>query len=60
VTEDYELDNNNNVNPGSHPKPDGDKVYISCVQTDALGLDVWMELGHGAIFYTWKRTHNFL
>lgn len=60
VTEGYEFKNHHNVEPGAYPKPDGDKVYVSCVQTDALGLGAWVEPGRGAIPYAWETTLNFL
>jgi hypothetical protein len=59
ISEGFQFKNNHNVEPGNYPAPE-DKVYITAVQTDALGLGAWIEPGRGAIPYAWECTLNFL
>ena len=59
VSEGFVFSNNHNVQPGQAVQP-RDRVYVSCVQTDALGLGAWVEPGRGAIPYAWETTLNFL
>ncbi|MFH0761011.1 MAG: hypothetical protein V2A67_05875 [Bacteroidota bacterium] len=50
--------NNHNVDAKSKPVV-GKKVYISCIQTDCLGLGGWNRPGRGQIPYTWEVTMNW-
>jgi len=54
----FEFKNNHHVQPGKTYKPD-DKVYISCIQTDCLGLGAWNKPGRGQIPYAWEVTMNW-
>ncbi len=48
--EGFEFKNHHTVNTSGNYVPE-DKVYISCVQTDGLGLGAWTKPGRGSIFY---------
>jgi hypothetical protein len=37
----------------------GDKVYISCVQTDGIGIGAWLKPGRGEIPYAWEVIMNY-
>jgi len=50
--------NHHNVSGKSTPVA-GKKVYISCIQTDCLGLGSWNRPGRGDIPYTWEVTMNW-
>ena len=56
---DFEFENNHNVQPGKTYVPE-DKVYISCIQTDCLGLGAWTRPGRGEIPYAWEVTMNWV
>lgn len=58
LTEGYEFKNNHNVEPGKEYIPE-EKVYISCIQTDCLGLGAWTKPGRGDIPYAWEVTMNW-
>jgi hypothetical protein len=50
----------NNHHVAGKPKPvAGNKIYISCIQTDCLGLGAWNRPGRGDIPYTWEVTMNW-
>ncbi len=51
VTPGFQFKNNHNDVNGKYPSPEKGKVYISCVQTDALGLGAWVR----AIYYSMDR-----
>ncbi len=36
------------------------KVYISCIQTDCLGLGAWVRPGRGSMPYAWEVTMNWV
>lgn len=50
--------NHHNVGPGTILRPQ-DKIYISCVQTDGMGLGAWHEPGRGDIPYAWEVIMNY-
>jgi len=50
--------NQHNIKPGKTYTPQ-DKVYISCVQTDGLGIGAWHEPGRGEIPYAWEVIMNY-
>lgn len=50
--------NNHNVVPHGVYTPKK-KVYITCVQTDGLGLGAWTGPGRGSIPYAWEVTINW-
>ncbi|HEX9007399.1 MAG TPA: GxGYxYP domain-containing protein, partial [Bacteroidota bacterium] len=51
--------NNHHLKPARTPAP-ADKVYISCIQTDGMGLGAWLEPGRGTIPYAWEVTMNWV
>jgi len=51
--------NNHSIDPNKKYFPDK-KVYLSCVQTDCLGLGAWTRPGRGAIPYAWEVTMNWI
>jgi hypothetical protein len=50
--------NNHSLVPGKDYTP-GKKVYISCIQTDGVGLGAWLEPGRGEIPYAWEVLMNY-
>jgi hypothetical protein len=50
--------NQHNIVPGKTYTPQ-DKVYISCIQTDGLGIGAWHEPGRGEIPYAWEVIMNY-
>jgi hypothetical protein len=58
VSPGFTFKNNNHVKPGEHPVPQK-KVYISCIQTDGVGLGAWLEPGRGEIPYGWEVLMNY-
>lgn len=52
-TEDFKFTNNHNVEPDEVVIPE-DKVYISLVQTDSIGIGAWTKPGRGSIPYAWQ------
>jgi hypothetical protein len=55
----FKFRNNHHVAAGRDYVPEK-KVYISCIQTDGIGLGAWLEPGRGEIPYGWEVTMNFL
>jgi len=56
-TRDFEFTNNHNVEPDQTLEPE-DKVYISLVQTDSMGIGAWTKPGRGRIPYAWQVSMN--
>lgn len=52
ATPGFVFKNNHNVDPEKAYVPE-DKVYITCVQTDGVGLGAWTRPGRGEIPYAW-------
>jgi len=50
--------NHHNIEQGKAYAPQ-DKVYISCIQTDGLGLGAWHKPGRGEIPYAWEVIMNY-
>jgi hypothetical protein len=50
--------NHHNIEAGKTYTPQS-KVYISCVQTDGLGIGAWHEPGRGEIPYAWEVIMNY-
>ncbi|MEO9143984.1 MAG: GxGYxYP domain-containing protein [Ginsengibacter sp.] len=55
---DFKFRNHHNIVPHGIYTPKR-KVYITCVQTDGLGLGAWMEPNRGSIPYAWEVTINW-
>jgi hypothetical protein len=58
VSPGFTYKNNHHVKPGEKPVPK-EKVYISCIQTDGIGLGAWLEPGRGEIPYAWEVLMNY-
>jgi hypothetical protein len=54
----FKYKNNHQVVPGKDYTP-GKKVYISCIQTDGIGLGAWLRPGRGEIPYAWEVLMNY-
>jgi hypothetical protein len=54
----FQFKNNHTVKPATEYRP-GRKVYLSCIQTDCLGLGAWTKPGRGEIPYAWEVTMNW-
>ncbi|MEZ5277969.1 MAG: GxGYxYP family putative glycoside hydrolase [Opitutaceae bacterium] len=52
-TEDFVFTNNHSVEPDEVVIPE-EKVYVSLVQTDSIGIGAWTKPGRGAIPYAWQ------
>lgn len=59
LAEGFKFKNNHNIKPGVTYKPEN-KIYISFIQTDCLGLGAWTRPGRGDIPYTWEVTMNWV
>lgn len=57
-SQDFTFKNNHNLVPHGVYVPEK-KVYITCVQTDGLGLGAWSEPERGTIPYAWEVTINW-
>ena len=55
----FQFKNHHQLVPDSTYKAEK-KVYISCVQTDGIGLGAWDRPGRGEIPYAWELTMNYL
>ncbi len=58
ATPGFEYRNHHNIEPGRTYTP-LDKVYISCIQTDGLGIGAWHKPGRGEIPYAWEVIMNY-
>ena len=54
----FKFSNHHQAVPGGIYKPEK-KVYITCVQTDGLGLGAWNDSTRGSIPYAWEVTINW-
>jgi hypothetical protein len=55
----FKFKNNHHQVPGKTYTPEK-KVYISCIQTDGIGLGAWLKPGRGEIPYAWEVTMNWV
>jgi hypothetical protein len=58
VSPGFTFKNNHHVKPGEKLVPEK-KVYITCVQTDGMGLGAWLRPGRGEIPYAWEVLMNY-
>jgi hypothetical protein len=58
VTPGFQFRNNHRVEPGKTSVPEK-KVYITCIQTDGIGLGAWLRPGRGEIPYAWEVLMNY-
>ncbi|HDL19358.1 MAG TPA: hypothetical protein ENH29_09910 [Bacteroidetes bacterium] len=54
----FKFKNHHNVVPGKKYVPEK-KVYITCIQTDGLGIGAWLKPGRGEIPYAWETIINY-
>jgi hypothetical protein len=59
LTHGFAFKNNHNVKTGVTYTP-GKKVYLTCIQTDCLGLGAWLKPGRGEIPYAWEVLMNYV
>jgi hypothetical protein len=59
VSPGFQFKNNHHVKPGETIVPKK-KVYITCIQTDGIGLGAWLEPGRGEIPYAWEVLMNYV
>lgn len=59
LTPGFKFTNNHNIVPGKEYIP-GKKVYITCIQTDGLGIGAWLKPGRGEIPYAWEVIMNYV
>jgi len=55
----FKFTNNNKLVTGKSYKPEN-KIYVSCVQTDGIGLGAWLEPGRGEIPMAWEVLMNYV
>jgi hypothetical protein len=58
VSPGFVFKNNHHVKPGERIAP-GAKVYVTCIQTDGMGLGAWEKPGRGEIPYAWECLMNY-
>lgn len=58
TTPGYRFSNNHTVERDEVIVPEN-KVYIACIQTDAIGIGAWTKPGRGEIPYAWEVTMNW-
>lgn len=58
TTPDFAYRNNHNVTPGEVVVPE-EKVYITAIQTDGIGIGAWLLPGRGDIPYAWETLMNW-
>ena len=54
----FEYKNRHNIVAGKDYTPK-EKVYITCIQTDGLGIGAWLKPGRGEIPYAWEVIMNY-
>lgn len=59
ISHGFKFKNNHSLVPGKTYKPEK-KVYISCVQTDGIGLGAWNEPGRGEMPVAWEVLMNYV
>lgn len=59
VSPGFQFRNNHHVKPGEKIVPK-QKVYITCIQTDGIGLGAWLKPGRGEIPYAWEVLMNYV
>jgi hypothetical protein len=58
VTPGFTFKNNHHIEAGMTYVPDP-KVYVTCIQTDGIGLGAWLKPGRGEIPYAWEVLMNY-
>ncbi|MCI0516033.1 hypothetical protein L0128_22710 [candidate division KSB1 bacterium] len=55
----FKFKNNHHLVPGKKYTPEK-KVYITCIQTDGIGLGAWNQPGRGEMPYAWEVSMNYI
>lgn len=55
----FKIKNNHHIIPGKEYKP-ARKVYITCIQSDGMGIGAWLRPGRGEIPYAWEMIMNYV
>lgn len=55
----FQYKNQHNIQPGKKYIPE-QKVYLSFIQTDGLGIGAWVKPGRGSIPYAWEVSMNMI
>ncbi len=55
----FKIKNNHHIIPGKEYKPKK-KVYITCIQSDGMGIGAWLRPGRGEIPYAWEMIMNYV
>ena len=58
-TDDFKFVNNHNVEADEIVEPE-EKVYLSLVQTDSIGIGAWTKPGRGKIPYAWQVSMSWM
>jgi hypothetical protein len=58
TTPGYRFTNNHSIEAREVVMPEN-KVYIACIQTDAIGIGAWTKPGRGELPYAWEVTMNW-
>ena len=56
VTPGYTFRNNHHADPAKKAEK---KIYVTCIQTDGIGLGAWLRPGRGEIPYAWEVLMNY-
>jgi hypothetical protein len=59
VSPGFKFTNNHHVVQGKDYTPEK-KVYVTCIQTDGIGLGAWLKPGRGEIPYAWEVLMNYV
>ncbi len=57
ATPGFVFKNNHHLEPGKAYRPEKN-IYVSCIQTDGMGLGAWNQPGRGEIPYAWEVLMN--
>ncbi len=55
----FRIKNNHHIIPGKDYVPKN-KVYITCIQSDGMGIGAWLRPGRGEIPYAWEMIMNYV
>ncbi|MDZ7335468.1 MAG: GxGYxYP family putative glycoside hydrolase [candidate division KSB1 bacterium] len=55
----FKIKNNHHIVPGKIYRPKN-KVYITCIQSDGMGIGAWLRPGRGEIPYAWEMIMNYV
>ncbi|MDZ7340604.1 MAG: GxGYxYP family putative glycoside hydrolase [candidate division KSB1 bacterium] len=55
----FKIKNNHHIISGKEYKP-AKKVYLTCIQSDGMGIGAWLRPGRGEIPYAWEMIMNYV